>query len=474
MSKCSHFEDIPSSTNQPGESTPGPVMIPQQPSGTSVSVLGRTGRENSSVTEEVISSSHSSSSSCVLSSAVPDRRRSSITMVGRPPNVRVNSQERNYQQKSHRSSFGNRQSSFVGSNGSFISTSYEEDGEDSLLDESNQFTSTINEEIHRIGPADEESDGSENLGPAVSGQRSTATGVQLDPVGPSSSVAKPQTHPTNTAQRQTAEGPYFSKYFENGNTDEYLQQFTPYHNTPTTVSDTYSNCTVMQRSCSSFEDKSKDGVSTPGQHKESQTSSANGAETQEKDSAKTLMDIATFPTNKLLNMLTSLLNKIVKSNDQLRNTNVQESAFNDYTSQVLSFRGKHVPAISLDQYFQRIQKYCPTTNDVFLSLLVYFDRIAKRCNINEGGEDGQQLFVMDSYNIHRLIIAAVTVSTKFFSDFFYSNSRYARVGGISLQELNRLELQFLILCDFELIISIEELQRYGDLLSKFWKKEGNT
>lgn len=83
----------------------------------------------------------------------------------------------------------------------------------------------------------------------------------------------------------------------------------------------------------------------------------------------------------------------------------------------------------------------------------------------------QQLFVMDSHNIHRLIIAAITVSTKFISDFFYSNSRYARVGGISLQELNHLELQFLILCDFRLIISVEELQRYADLLYKFWDKE---
>ena len=93
-----------------------------------------------------------------------------------------------------------------------------------------------------------------------------------------------------------------------------------------------------------------------------------------------------------------------------------------------------MPAITLQQYFQRIQKYCPTTNDVFLSLLVYFDRIAKTCNHGK-----EQLFVMDSYNIHRLIISAVTVSTKFFSDFFYSNSRYARVGGISLKELNHLE-----------------------------------
>ena len=37
-------------------------------------------------------------------------------------------------------------------------------------------------------------------------------------------------------------------------------------------------------------------------------------------------------------------------------------------------------------------------------------------------------FVVDSFNIHRLIIAGVTCASKFFSDVFYTNSRYAKVG----------------------------------------------
>lgn len=191
------------------------------------------------------------------------------------------------------------------------------------------------------------------------------------------------------------------------------------------------------------------------------------------------MDIATFPTDKLLDMLTGLLTKIIKSNDSLGSIQGSETIQNSpLLREILSFRGKQVPGITLKQYFQRIQKYCPTTNDVLLSLLVHFDRIAKKCNAiaNEHFDadsslSQQQIFVMDSHNIHRLIIAAITVSTKFISDFFYSNSRYARVGGISLQELNHLELQFLILCDFRLIISVEELQRYADLLYRFWGKE---
>jgi hypothetical protein len=81
-----------------------------------------------------------------------------------------------------------------------------------------------------------------------------------------------------------------------------------------------------------------------------------------------------------------------------------------------------VPTITLEAYLLRILKYCPTTNEVFLSLLVYFDRMSKLSNEATG-----KAFVIDSYNIHRLVIAGVTVASKFFSDVFYTNSRYAKV-----------------------------------------------
>lgn len=152
---------------------------------------------------------------------------------------------------------------------------------------------------------------------------------------------------------------------------------------------------------------------------------------------------------------------------------------NRYLANVLAFHGTNVPGISLHAYLTRVLKYCPVTNEVFLSLLVYFDRIAKRANnlpkkkkeVGVEFEELEQLFVMDSYNIHRLIILGITVSSKFFSDIFYKNLRYAKVGGLPLEELNYLELQFLLLLDFKLMISMEDLQNYGDLLLKFWKRE---
>ncbi|GAA6030710.1 hypothetical protein JCM8097_006283 [Rhodosporidiobolus ruineniae] len=166
-------------------------------------------------------------------------------------------------------------------------------------------------------------------------------------------------------------------------------------------------------------------------------------------------------------------------------------------SATLCFHARNIPAISIEAYLQRILKYCPTTNEVFLALLVYFDRMARiglearRMGLPRGGgrtdEQGQGdggqagrdsntansgMFAIDSFNIHRLVIAGVTVASKFFSDVFYTNSRYAKVGGLPLAELNQLELQFLLLNDFRLKIPTDELQRYADQLILYWVGRG--
>lgn len=250
------------------------------------------------------------------------------------------------------------------------------------------------------------------------------------------------------------------------------------------------------------------------------------------------LNIVKFPVNDLITMLACLLTKIIEANDKLHpnhfdttiairqklkeekkkkklekersrqhavdsmtysddgiNTTVEhidddyanssgdeqdseDELKNRYLANVLAFHGTNIPGITLNAYLTRVLKYCPVTNEVFLSLLVYFDRIAKKANNlkkSHGSDDNsgeaEQLFVMDSYNIHRLIILGITVSSKFFSDIFYKNLRYAKVGGLPLEELNYLELQFLLLLDFKLMISVEDLQNYGDLLLKFWKRE---
>lgn len=48
---------------------------------------------------------------------------------------------------------------------------------------------------------------------------------------------------------------------------------------------------------------------------------------------------------------------------------------------------------------------------------------------------------------------------------------HIKVGGLPLQELNHLELQFLILNDFRLAVPVEELEAYGTMLVQFYARE---
>ncbi|ETR99264.1 cyclin-domain-containing protein [Trichoderma reesei RUT C-30] len=204
---------------------------------------------------------------------------------------------------------------------------------------------------------------------------------------------------------------------------------------------------------------------------------------------QTKYEISAMPIADVIEMVAALLTKITTTNDlqhdaMQRNVAHQQQAnqsadahgssqMSPLSHSVLAFHGKNVPAITILSYLSRIDKYCPTTYEVFLSLLVYFDRMTERVNDmrSAGLPTPATYFVVDSFNIHRLIIAGVTCASKFFSDVFYTNSRYAKVGGLPLPELNHLELQFLILNDFRLAIPVEELEAYATMLVEFYARE---
>lgn len=154
-----------------------------------------------------------------------------------------------------------------------------------------------------------------------------------------------------------------------------------------------------------------------------------------------------YPSQDLLRLLAALLKQIVDANDELPRppnspmlSQISQVTSDRYSHSpiwpsltlasrtaltssppYLSFHARTAPTITLESYLLRILKYCPTTNEVFVSLLVYFDRMAKLAKESTGNE-----FIIDSCNIHRLVIAGVTVASKFFSDVFYTNSRYAK------------------------------------------------
>lgn len=207
-------------------------------------------------------------------------------------------------------------------------------------------------------------------------------------------------------------------------------------------------------------------------------------------------EISSMPVTDIIEMVAGLLTKITTNNDR-QHEHLHRSipppegttGLTQQATSVLAFHGKNVPSITILSYLSRIHKYCPTTYEVFLSLVVYFDRMTETVNNGalqdyHGGKQQtddkerpssarsngahsitdplalsideedlvdsddeepspslpsslpsdrdafnlSQFFIVDSFNIHRLVIAGVTCASKFFSDVFYTNSRYAKVG----------------------------------------------
>lgn len=97
-------------------------------------------------------------------------------------------------------------------------------------------------------------------------------------------------------------------------------------------------------------------------------------------------EISGMPITDIIEMVAGLLTKITTTNDRQHDNLHQplpsgdNSNLSGLSSSVLAFHGKNVPSITILSYLSRIHKYCPTTYEVFLSLLVYFDRMTERVN----------------------------------------------------------------------------------------------
>ena len=111
------------------------------------------------------------------------------------------------------------------------------------------------------------------------------------------------------------------------------------------------------------------------------------------------------------------------------------------------------PSISVKDYLERLYKYTKINSSTIVMILIYIDRL---CNINK---------LKLTYSIiHKLILSSMVVAIKYNEDKYYPMKFYAKLGGISLLELNFLELYFISLINFNLFIKKELFDKYNDYI----------
>lgn len=153
-------------------------------------------------------------------------------------------------------------------------------------------------------------------------------------------------------------------------------------------------------------------------------------------------------TPRVLSLLSSLLERSVQKNEMLLESTQIEDA-------VTIFHGLRAPTLSVRQYIDRIFKYSGCSPSCFVVAQIYVERFLQSTDI-----------LLTSLNVHRLLITSVMLAAKFIDDAFFNNAYYAKVGGVSTAELNRLEMKFLFSIDFRLQVPLETFGRYCSLLER--------
>jgi hypothetical protein len=114
------------------------------------------------------------------------------------------------------------------------------------------------------------------------------------------------------------------------------------------------------------------------------------------------------------------------------------------------FDSSAVPAISVEGYFERISKFFQCSEACLIIGPVLIDRVTKL----------HADLKISKLNIHRLLATSIMVVAKYHDDVYYSNSYYAKVAGIPLKEMNRLEAAFLGMIRWELRVTADEFESY--------------
>lgn len=126
------------------------------------------------------------------------------------------------------------------------------------------------------------------------------------------------------------------------------------------------------------------------------------------------------------------------------------------------FYSKRPPPISVEDYLMRIHKFCPMSTGVYLATSVYLHRLAVE----------ERAIPVTRRNCHRLLLAGLRVAMKALEDLSYPHRRFSKVGGVSENELARLEISFCFLTNFELQMTKEVLLDHALTLKQICSAQG--
>ncbi|CAN6922245.1 unnamed protein product [Brassica oleracea var. botrytis] len=163
---------------------------------------------------------------------------------------------------------------------------------------------------------------------------------------------------------------------------------------------------------------------------------------------------------RVITLLASLLTKMIQKNEKPFHTRRNKFGFVNMDEEITMFHGSRAPSMNIQRYTERVHRYARCSPACFVAAFVYIIRYLERPGATS------MTLRLTSLNVHRLLITSLLVAAKFLDRKCYNNAYYAKIGGVSTEEMNRLERTFLFDLDFRLNITAEMFEKHCLMLQR--------
>lgn len=133
-----------------------------------------------------------------------------------------------------------------------------------------------------------------------------------------------------------------------------------------------------------------------------------------------------------------------------------DNSIKDYESKGLYanydiFYLSSVPPVSLKEYLSTVVRFAEIELSTLINAVIYIDLFC-----------GKNKYVLTYHNIYRIFIATLLLSLKMNEDKIYSTKSFARITGVSFDDIKNLEYTMALKLNFSFHIKKEKYQKYYD------------
>ncbi|RZC69199.1 hypothetical protein C5167_032263 [Papaver somniferum] len=152
----------------------------------------------------------------------------------------------------------------------------------------------------------------------------------------------------------------------------------------------------------------------------------------------------------VISVLASLLERTMSRNERSTKKFINSSPSSPSNDRTHIFYCDRTLDMTIQSFLERIFRYTHIAPSIYVVAYTYIDRF---CQIHKE-------FRITNTNVHRFLITTIMVASKFVEDMNYRNSYFAKVGGITTKEMNKLEVEFLFLMGFKLHVNVKVFESY--------------